>query len=91
MEQAGYDFTWGAIKALGLAFVVIVAATAVLNATLRYFRVGYDETDNRATGERSNLKVYTDHATGCQYIATSSGTLTPRLDAEGQPICGAKP
>lgn len=44
-----------------------------------------DDTD--APGERSGLHPYTDHSTGCQYLARSSGSLTPRLDASGRQIC----
>ncbi|HEV7285227.1 MAG TPA: hypothetical protein VGN75_10245 [Kaistia sp.] len=44
-----------------------------------------DDTDG--PGKRSGLRPYTDHATGCQYLATSNGALTPRLSADGQQIC----
>lgn len=36
---------------------------------------------------RSNLRVLTDHRTGCQYLQAQGGGLTPRLDADGHHIC----
>ena len=45
-----------------------------------------DATDP-AEGERSGMRLYTDAQTGCQYSATSGGSLTPRLSATGEHIC----
>lgn len=43
-------------------------------------------------GENGSLRIHTDKETGCQYIGTAwslGGTaLTPRLDAQGKPMCG---
>lgn len=47
---------------------------------------GKDDTDS-PDGKRSGLTVYTDHKTGCQYLGTILGGITPRLDKEGKPIC----
>ncbi|WP_018184668.1 hypothetical protein [Kaistia granuli] len=44
-----------------------------------------DDTD--APGERSGLRLHTDHGTGCQYLATRDGALSPRLGADGRQIC----
>lgn len=44
-----------------------------------------DETDSAT--ERSALKLYTDYGTGCQYIETRRGGLSPRLDTDGKQIC----
>ena len=48
-----------------------------------------DATDNHTTGGRSGLRILIDHGTGCQYLRTSSSGITPRLDANGKPMCGA--
>lgn len=49
-----------------------------------------DSTDSPT--ERSGLRLYTDHGTGCQYVAAGYfGELTPRLGPDGKPICGVKP
>jgi hypothetical protein len=38
---------------------------------------------------RSGMEVLVDNRTGCQYLATSTGGLTPRLDTMGGPVCGS--
>ena len=53
--------------------------------------VGYPQKDDTdPSGGRSGLKIYTDSGTGCQYLSVSSGGVTPRLNADGHPICGAQ-
>lgn len=47
-----------------------------------------DSTDN-PDGTVSGLKLYTDHATGVQYLGASEG-LTPRLDIFGDLYSDAK-
>ena len=54
----------------------------------RYTNIGRDDTD--PAGGRSNLIILTDAKTGCQYLCSSRGGLTPRLDAKGQHICTDK-
>lgn len=46
---------------------------------------GRDDTDT-PNGERSGLRLYTDHKTGVQYVGTLFGALHVRLDAEGKPV-----
>jgi hypothetical protein len=49
-----------------------------------------DDTDNKLTGARSDMRILVDHGTGCQYLRSSGGGLTPRLDKDGKPMCGVK-
>lgn len=53
--------------------------------------VPHDDTDPPREGlwrSRSGLGLYTDHKTGCQYVkAGLFGGTTPRLDADGLPLC----
>jgi hypothetical protein len=46
-----------------------------------------DDTDDKLTGKRSNMQILIDHGTGCQYLRTVGGGLTPRLDKDGKPMC----
>ena len=46
-----------------------------------------DTTDNPENMKRSGLGLYTDHRTGCQYLGTLFGGLTPRLYADGTHVC----
>lgn len=44
-----------------------------------------DDTDPPASdAPRSGMQPHTDAATGCQYLSTPLGGITPRLDANGQ-------
>lgn len=51
----------------------------------------YDSTDDAENSERSGMRLYIDHGTGCQYL--SGGGLfgpigiTPRLDSDGDQVC----
>ncbi|EBG9726382.1 hypothetical protein BW014_20455 [Salmonella enterica] len=65
-----------------LAFVLVWAVSWVL------FEAGVtrDSTDGNSP---SNLRLYTDAQTGCQYLGNGNG-LTPRMDAQGYQICGDK-
>lgn len=49
-----------------------------------------DDTDDHATGARSNMRALIDHRTGCQYLLSDGGGLTPRLDAAGRQMCEQK-
>lgn len=46
--------------------------------------LGRDATDGK---ERSGLALKTDAATGCQYLVSPWGGITPRLDRLGKQIC----
>lgn len=39
---------------------------------------------NPLAGRSGDLRAYADNATGCQYLGTARGGLTPRLDASGK-------
>lgn len=45
-----------------------------------------DDTDNKVTGERSGVVPITDHLTGCQYLKTLWGGITPRMDSDGNQV-----
>jgi hypothetical protein len=71
-----------------IIFVALVLALSLVGNLLRW---GYDDTDDKRPGEmfgkRSGLSLYTDHATGVQYIKGGLfGGTTPRLDKDGKPI-----
>ena len=38
-------------------------------------------------GYRSGVTLFTDQITGCQYLRTSEGSITPRLNAQGKQLC----
>lgn len=47
--------------------------------------IGRDSTDT--PNKRSGMTIRYDAMTGCQYLESSRGGLTPRLDKAGKMIC----
>jgi hypothetical protein len=45
-----------------------------------------DDTDPGEWGKRSGLMPRTDSRTGCQYLESTNGGLTPRLDRSGKQV-----
>lgn len=71
--------------------LLFIAAIIAISLVANYFRWGFDDTDDkrpgRMFGARSGLTLYTDYATGVQYVKCGLfGGSTPRLDSEGKPI-----
>lgn len=67
----------------GIAFISSVSH--LIDGFGLFHGMGRDDTDSDK--ERSNLGLRTDHGTGCQYLVTRQGAITPRLDARGSPLC----
>jgi hypothetical protein len=86
-EAFGKALMEGMLVTIGKWITIIVIAVAVGVAVVDYFRLGFDDTDNLATGKRSNMALRTDYGTGCQYLESSDGELTPRLDRNGKQFC----
>jgi hypothetical protein len=82
IEAALWNFVG---KAVVIYFVVSIALGAVNGYLRNHTDIGRDETD--PPQGRSYLLILTDHATGCQYLTSGRGGLTPRLDASGQHMC----
>jgi len=77
----------------GLLTIIGVCCLIILTANIAWmvFGLGLDDTDNGANN-RSGMQLHTDHGTGCQYLSSAGGSLTPRLNADGVPMCnGATP
>ncbi|MCE9565767.1 MAG: DUF6440 family protein [Planctomycetes bacterium] len=63
------------------AFLIVILLSTMFHGT-----AGRDDSDEQH-GKRSGLTVYTDYKTGCQYLGTILGGVTPRLDRDGKPVC----
>jgi len=61
----------------------------VIQYTLNQFNIGFDNSDNSIAHQRSNLVIYTDYKTGCQYLQGGffGDNITPRMDENGKQIC----
>lgn len=77
--NARMGFTAWVFGMLRLMFFIF---TAILGVNLS--PVGRDDSDPGEWGRRSGISVRTDHLTGCQYLESWGGGLTPRVDREGR-------
>lgn len=83
----------GSIIALVIIFFVVLAVVAperskdvIIKGSSRWwFASDYDNTDDVANKERSGVRIWTDPATGVQYIVTFTGGITPRIGLDGKP------
>ena len=46
----------------------------------------YDNTDDKENGIRSGMVLKTDYGTGCQYLVTVLGGITPRYKSDGKTV-----
>ncbi len=58
-----------------------------LIVSISYFPIVRNNSDAGEYGWPSGVIPRTDSLTGCQYLETSGGGITPRLDREGRHIC----
>lgn len=97
VERLGKWFAKGVIEALGDVVLIVFVVFAVLSVGVplvgRALNMGpIDDTDT-AFGKSSGMAPRRDALTGCEYLETRGGGLTPRLGADGRQICrgGTKP
>lgn len=56
----------------------------------KWWKPNYDITDNPDDEKRSGLNLHIDHGTGCHYLVTKFGGITPRFDENKNQICDNK-
>lgn len=66
-------------------FVLSVIASGLTLAVVAYLHREPAPLQTFAKG--GSLLLYKDQLTGCQYLGTTEGGLTPRLSHDGKPIC----
>lgn len=71
------------IGAIAIFLFFLVVAVDVIHKSTR----PYDSTD--PSDGRSGLRLYIDDGTGCHYLGSSNGGLTPRMNPDGRQVCGA--
>ncbi len=67
----------------GSFFWKLLACAVALCLVFTLFRCSTDDSD-QGFWNRSGLSVYTDNATGLQYLGAPFGGLAPRLDRDGK-------
>jgi len=71
----------GIWKVFFFIFWVYLAVIFFDVVTFKLFQWGADSTDTDSA--RSGMAIKTDNKTGCEYLVTGNGGITPRLDREG--------
>jgi len=67
---------------LTLIFIISFIITLI-----SIYNTPYDDTDDAANSERSNMQLFTDNLTGCQYLKASYfAALTKRVDGTGRHV-----
>lgn len=69
----------------GMIALFTMAVRPIDAAVFSIWRLSADDTD--APGRRSGMRLSTDYRTGCQYLASPWGGITPRMDRNGKQIC----
>ena len=69
----------------GFIITAAVLVSIVIVAGLAQHQPPRDNSD--PPGGRSNMSVLTDALTGCQYLATQRGGITPRMGADNKQVC----
>jgi hypothetical protein len=87
LVNIGKQIAYGALTTLAKCFFIGLAVVLVIVALSDWFKIGFDATDDIANGKRSNMALRTDYGTGCQYLESGNGELTPRLDKNGKQFC----
>jgi len=74
-----------------IAFVLIVYLFSIgVGYLYGLIFADYDNTDDKQNGVRSGVELVIDHGTGCQYLQSQLGYLTPRMDKEGKQVCAKR-
>ena len=63
--------------------VMLIFSGCLFVALIGWFANGKDDTDGY---KRSNMALRTDYGTGCQYLESHTGALTPRMSADGKHV-----
>lgn len=75
------EFVWWLVQWAFWGILISAGVSLAYNAS----PIGRDSTDTATN--RSGMRLYTDAATGCQYLGQPQGGLTPRLDESGRQVC----
>nr|WP_317892407.1 DUF6440 family protein [uncultured Sphingomonas sp.] len=85
--EIGRGLARGALIEITRILLFGVVCVVLAGAALQALGYGWDDTDVRGAGVHSQMRLRTDHGTGCQYLETSGGGITPRLNVDGKQVC----
>ena len=70
-------------------FIILVAVVALIAYLVDKYDTR-DDTDKPFPAKKSELILHIDARTGCHYLSTENGGLTPRLDRQGNHLREAR-
>lgn len=79
-----------AYREFRLDLCVVLILLFLWGVGVDFMKIGLDTTDT-SDGARSGMDLRTDHGTGCQYLESTGGGLTPRLGRDGKQVCEVTP
>lgn len=79
---------WDAFQNLLYAFLILAAIVFTVMFGTRYMISMPERNDTDPPDGYSGISVLIDNKTGCQYLASARGGMTPRLDKKGKHMCG---
>lgn len=79
---------WESFQNQMYAFLILVAIVFGTMIGTRYMLALPERNDTDPPDGYSGLAVLIDNKTGCQYLASREGGVTPRLDKKGKHMCG---
>lgn len=89
IKQLGEGFYYGLAKFAKKVFLLAACCYGVV-VIIGHIggRFDFDSTDSGR--ERSGLSLMVDAQTGCHYLSTAGGGITPRLNRTGAHVCQGK-
>jgi len=79
----------GVVNAMFKLSIAYLAAMIVIGVVVFFFFQPEKDSTDPIDGH-SGLSIKVDAMTGCQYLTTTDGGLTPRMDKSGAQLCGDK-
>lgn len=76
-----FNVIWTSLAYKLLALIIFISIVSYFINHSDFMR---DSTDGE---DRSGLKILKDAQSGCEYLTSQYGGLTPRLDSDHEPIC----
>lgn len=72
--------------AYGLTSVVLIGAfvLSIIGIVAHHMRI---DPDRQPISTTTNVKVFIDPDTGCHYLTSQRGGITPRITADGKQLC----
>jgi len=65
----------------------IVAAVSIMASLVGCTQSTPSIETRQTVRELENMNLYIDKRTGCQYLGTYAGAITPRMDSNGRQVC----